>query len=251
MKKFISIISILAFSMISAMVLSAACATITMEVHPLVFAVPIAGYGILGIYHLIPFLDNALCTNFGSIANMTIPDVDGREAMGGFTATAYLAFISEIETFPTLPDIETVTDVGDLVKLIGSFVMKQGKYFYEVKVPPSTSKFTPAGQGEIGGKSFKPKGDFFIPGVDDQSMGLARMCNNKFGIVILTDPDGKHRICIGTNDLPCTFSPTGEGGQKPADRKGFTFTFETDSFAPGWIYEGPIPLSGGDITGIS
>jgi hypothetical protein len=171
--------------------------------------------------------------------------------MGGYTAIAYLGFIADIETFPGEPNIETATDVGLVSKLTGAYIMKATKFFFEVKVPPSTSKFSPASQGELGGKSFKNTGEIFIPGIDDQSMGLARMLNNRYAVLIFTDPDGKNRIALGTKDLPVTFTPKGDSGAKGTDKKGFTFTFECDSFAPGWIYEGPIPLTGSVVTGIS
>jgi hypothetical protein len=106
-------------------------------------------------------------------------------------------------------------------------------------------------QGDTGGKSYAPKGEFFIPGIEPQSMGLARLLNNKFGVVVLPDADGKHRIWVGTGSLPCEFKPSGDSGAKAADVKGFKFEFSTDSFAPGWIYEGPIPLSGSTVVGVS
>jgi len=244
--KIIRILSAIAFALIAAMVVS-----VCVDIHPLIVGAPIAAYGIGGVLGIIPIPENSLCTNFGSIANMTFPDVDGREAMGGYTSVAYLAFKSDIATWPTEPNIETATNVSQLAKLLGSFIMAEGKFFYKVMVKPGTSQFQPEGQGEVGGKSFKPKGQFFIPGIDDDSMGLARLLNNKFGVLILPDQDGKHRICVGTEALPCEFKPTGDSGQKAADTKGFTYSFETDSFAPGWIYEGPIPLSSGSVVGVS
>ncbi len=250
--KMIKILSAIAFALVVGMVFSVVGEVyFQTEIHPLVISLPLATYGVAGILGYIPIPENSLCTNFGLIANMTFPDVDGREAMGGYTSVAYLALKSDIATWPTEPNIETATNVNQLAKLIGNFTMAQSKYFYRVYVKPGTSQFQPEGQGEVGGKSFKPKGQFFIPGIDDASMGLARMLNNKFGVLILPDPDGHHRICVGTEALPCEFKPTGDSGQKAADAKGFTFAFETDSFAPGWIYEGSIPLSGSTLSGVS
>jgi hypothetical protein len=244
--KIVKILSAIAFALVSAMVISVAT-----DIHPLWVAGPLVSYGLAGVFGFIPMPANSLCVNFGAIANPTFPDIDGREAMGGYTSIAYIALKSDIATWPTQPDIETVTKVGDLAKLLGAFVMKEGKYFIKVMVKPGTSQFTPEGQGEVGGKSFKPKGQFFLPGIDDETMGLSRLLNNKFGVVILPDPDGNHRICVGTEELPAEFKPTGESGQKAADVKGFTYAFEADSFAPGWIYEGAIPLSGGSVVGVS
>jgi hypothetical protein len=219
--------------------------------YPAIIALPLASIGISGYFGLIPFPRNSLMLNFGSIANMAFPEIDGREAMGGYTSIAYLGFIADIETFPGEPDITTVTDVGDVVKLIGAYIMKQGKFFFEVKVPPFTSKHSPVSQGEVGGKSFKNTGEIYVPGIDAQSMGLARMLNNRYAILILTDPDGKTRVALGSKNLPLYFIPKGDSGAKGVDKKGFTFTYESESFAPGWVYDGPIPLSGSVIEGIS
>jgi hypothetical protein len=189
--------------------------------------------------------------NFENIVSAEFPELDGREAMGGYTSLAYLAVLSDIDTFPTEPDVETITAVNQAAVLTGNFAMETGKHFYEVRVKPRSLQFTPEGQGETGGKSFKTKGQFFIPGIDADSMGLARFLNNKYGVLIIPDPSGKHRICIGTKNLPCEFSATGEGGASPADAKGITINFEADSFAPGWIYNGSIALDGSTVNAIS
>ncbi len=220
-------------------------------VSPLLIGAPLSAFGVMGATGIIPMPESSFMLNFGAIANITTPDVDGRESMGGYTSVAYLAFISDIETFPTEPDIESVTDTKDLAKLVGSFTMKVDKYFYKVRVKPYMSQFNPESQGNVGGRSFRLNGSIYIPGIDDESAGLARMLKSKFAVLILPDPDGKHRICVGTEQLPCEFTPTGASGQVAADDKGFTFNFACDSFAPGWLYEGSIPLSGSTISGVS
>jgi hypothetical protein len=241
------IFSIISLSMIIGMVFSAFTG-----LNPFMFAAPVASYGFAS--HYFPALQlpgGSLFTNFGAITSMQMPTIDGREAMGGYTMKAYLILDKDIDTYPGKPDIETVTETSDLAKLTSSVVMSAGKYAYEVLVKPQTTKFTASGQGETGGKSFQPKIAFFIPGIDDYTMGLARMLNNMFGHLIIPDADGKHRIWIGEEGLPCEFKPSADSGAKAADVKGFTFEATTDSFAPGWIYEGDIPLSGSTLPGVS
>ena len=244
--KLYKIISVLAFASVFAMI----CSSVT-DINPFILGIPAALAGLAHGYGFINLPAGILMVNFGLIDTVNFPTIDGREAMGGYTSIAYLALLTDIETFPSEPDIETVTTAADLVKLIDSFVMKSNKYFYEVRVKPRSTQFTPEGQGEVGGRSFKAKGSFFIPGMDDESMGLARLLNNKYGVLIIPDPDGKHRICIGTEALPCEFAPTGASGAAPADAKGFTFNYECDSFAPGWIYNGSIAISGSVVPAIS
>lgn len=240
------IISILAFSLVAGMLFS--CVT---DINPIAFSVPLAGAGFAHALGYIQLPAGSLMLNFGAITTITTPEIDGRESMGGYTSIAYLALINDIEGFPSEPDVETIQAVIAAAKLTGAYTMKQDKYFYMIRVKPRSIQFTPEGQGEVGGKSFKVRGSFMIPGIDDESMGLARVLNNRYGILILPDPDGKNRINIGTNALPCEFSATGESGQAAADAKGFTFNFECDSFAPGWIYNGAIPLSGSTVGAIS
>lgn len=250
--KIAHILSIICLSLVCGMMFSVGAEVYAhLHLNPLAIATPLASFGFVTYFKIIPMPASSLMINFGAIANMSFPEIDGREAMGGYTAIAYLGFIADISAFPTEPNIETATDIGAVVKLGGAYIMKENKYFFEVKVPPQTSKFSPASQGELGGKSFKNSGEIFIPGIDDQSMGLARMLNNRYAVLIFTDPDGKNRIALGSKEMPVIFTPKGDSGAKGTDKKGFTFTYECDSFAPGWIYEGPIPLNGANVTGIS
>lgn len=244
--KLARILSILAFSLVFGMLFS-----MVTDIHPLAYSLPLAGAGFAHMQGLIKLPAGILMLNFGAITSLATPDIDGREAMGGYPSVAYLALLDDIETFPTEPDVETITTVAAAAKLTGTFDMKAAKYFYTVRVKPRSIQFTPEGQGEVGGKSFKVKGSFFIPGIDDDSMGLARVLNNRYGVLVIPDPDGQNRICIGTYNLPAEFGATGASGQAAADAKGFTFNFECDSFAPGWIYNGAIPLSGTQIDPLS
>jgi len=219
--------------------------------NPMWAFTPVATFGALIELKIIQLPHNILATNFAGITSVTMVDLDGRESMGGYTNDAFLYLDSDVSAYPDYPNKETVTDVKDLVRLTGGFTMKNGKYMYRVKVKPQTTNFDAAGQGEPSGKSFKPKVQFFIPGIDPSSAGLARYLNNKMGGLIIPDPDGTHRICIGLKDLLCEFKPSAKSGSKAADAKGFTFDAECDSFAPAWFYEGPIPLSGSTLSGIS
>jgi hypothetical protein len=250
--KIARILSIIGFSLVMAMLFSVGFdVSAGIQVHPAAIALPLAGVGIASYLGYIPLPVNSLMLNFGAIANMSFPEIDGREAMGGYTSIAWLYFTADISQWPIEPNIETATNIDQLAKLSGNYIMKDQKFMFEVKVPPNSTKFSPASQGEMGGKSFKLTGEIYVPGIDADSMGLARMLNNRFAGLVFDDPDNKTRIAVGSKNMPVTFTPKGEGGQKGTDKKGFTFSWECDSFAPGWIYEGAIPLSGSNVTGIS
>lgn len=166
---------------------------------------------------------------------------DGEENMGGFGVVAYLALHSDITGWPT--EHSSPEDLADMVALHGGFTMAASKYFLKILVPPDTLVNDPEGQGEAGGRSFKNKGKFFIPGLDPDTRGLARRLNNSRGVIIIPTDDG-YRLMIGSETRPAQFSPSGKSGAKAADAKGFEFNYEADSFAPGHTYNGAIVLSG-------
>lgn len=187
-----------------------------------------------------------------SFASVTMPQTtgyeDGDENMGGFGVVAYLALHSDIATWP-----QEYTDPNTLekmVKLHGNFAMVAQKYFLKIMVPADTLSNDPEGQGEIGGRSFKNKGKFFIPGFDGENRGLARRLNNSRGVIIIPTDDG-YRLMIGSENRPVQFMPSGKSGMKAADAKGFEYSYENDSFAPGYTYNGSIPLSGSTIAAVS
>lgn len=238
--KLTKIITVLALSLITSMLF----ASVT-DVNPLVFATPLVGVGLASVFGIIELPQNVLGLNFGAITDASFPAIDGREAMGGYGSVLYLALHKDISAtgWPAQPDIEAVTNVNELALLSGSFTMEDGMYFYKVKVKPGSLKVTPEGQGEVGGHSFRQKGEFFIPGIDADTAGIARLLNNMYGVVIIPDQGGNFRTCYGTYDLPCEFAISGDSGASASDAKGITVSFECDSFVPGWIYNGIIPLS--------
>jgi hypothetical protein len=174
---------------------------------------------------------------------------DGDEGMGGFGSVGYLALRSHIKTYPTLPANPTNDD--ELVTLNGNYVMMAGMYFIKIYYSPDSINLDPESQGEnVGGKSFQPKGKFFIAGFNNKPRALARILNNSSGVLIFIDDDGT-RISIGTQQRPVTFKPKGKSGSKAADAKGFECEFTTDSFVPGFTYNGEIPLSGETLPAVS
>lgn len=164
------------------------------------------------------------------------------ENMGGFNQIVFFAPIRDIETFPTL--VENPSTDDEAVELAGDFTMKPGKHFIQIYTSPETVKLEPEIQGEHDGKSFKVKGEFFVPGTKNDVVALSRKLANARGVLILVDPNSEERICIGTQNLPAYFSPKLSHGQKHADRRGATIEFESDSFVPGMKYNGLIPLDG-------
>lgn len=174
-----------------------------------------------------------------SLAGVLKPD--GHENMGGMTIQGYIAIRGHIDSYPQLKADPALVD--DLVKLEGNYEMKAGKYFIPVEAIIRTSQHSYENQGEPEGQSFLQKGMFKIKGATKaQSMGYARMLNNSQGVFIQIDNDG-NRVVIGDELHPANFKPSGDTGTDPTNRSELTFEVTADSFCPGYLYYGPIPLS--------
>lgn len=165
---------------------------------------------------------------------------DGTENMGGFRNYLYLIPISHIATEAELVDNPT-TD-AEHVTLVGSHVLVAGKYWKKIYATPNTIKLTPEPQGEIDGQSFKPKGELFSPGSGDAVNALARQVNNGNFVLVLVEENGR-RIQVGSKGHPARLKPSPDMGMAAADRKGFKFEFESDSYVAILRYNGEIVLS--------
>lgn len=176
---------------------------------------------------------------------------DGDENMGGFGQVAYLALRSHISGYPTIPAPSVPTGLDELVALTGDFSFNTGKHFIKVLVAPGSLFASPESQGEYpGAKSFAIKGGFSIPGMKGKQRAMARILNNSYGILIVPEEDGT-RMCYGSELHPLHFTPKGDSGKKAADTKRFDVEFTTDSFVPGYTYNGTIILDGETLPAVS
>ena len=190
------------------------------------------------------FADN-LSDSFVSMATMTFSASplnweDGTENMGGFRDYLYIIPASSIATEAALP--ANPANDAEAVTLAGNHTLASLKYFKKVYATPGTVGLSPENQGEIDGQSFKVKGSFFHPGSSDEVNAFARFVNNGNFILILVEEDGR-RVQIGQKGHPARLKPAPNFGMAAADRKGFNFEFEADSFVTALRYNGSIPLS--------
>lgn len=181
------------------------------------------------------------------ISNLTlegITKVDGEENMGGMTIQLYYGLKSHIATYPVL--VTDPQDVDDLVRLVGSYIMHEGKFFFPIEAIMRTVQFTFENQGELEGQSFLQKGMFKTKSATSgKSMGYARLFNNTCGVLIMIDNFG-NRIVIGDEIHPAYIKPSGDSGTDPTNRSETSYEVTSDSFCPAYLYYGAIPLVGGD-----
>jgi len=189
---------------------------------------------------------------FTNLAEITsVEPNDGDENMGGFGQVMYIGLRSHIATYPTIPAQTTPATMDELVALQGSFTFATDKNFIKVFVAPETLSVDPESQGEYpGAKSFRLKGSFIIPGMKGTQRAMARILNNSYGVVVIPEEDGT-RMCYGTELRPVHFTPKGKSGKKAADTKNFEYEFVTDSFVPGYTYNGTIVLDGTTLPAVS
>jgi len=174
-----------------------------------------------------------------------IDHVDGDDNTAGIGMTIKVAKLADIQTLAK-PDVDDSTAEGSLEQLVtisGNHVMKAGKSFRDIYVTLETGKLDHESQGEIDGMSFLNKLEFLIPGSKEKSLGFAQWAKNSSLIFLIPEQDGKIRQ-LGHRLYPAKMiSAPGSTGQKSADRKATTFTFQSARKGPAPIFKGSVLLS--------
>ena len=178
------------------------------------------------------------CLLLGGFAPVLWPA--GSSNMGGYKGR--VAFIPEsaVKTVPALPADPSQT--ADYVTATGSFtfIASAGK-----PTPIYATRATGRHKAEIQGatdcKSYKITGEFFHPGNGIEAAAFARQVCNTPGYLLIENND--HQLLIGQDGLPCTVSASFDGGKAPADKRGYSFTFEADSESPMIVMGTPIDLA--------
>ncbi len=167
----------------------------------------------------------------------------GKDNMGGYKS--YVLFIPAcaVSEVPKLPDLTDSSNDDAFVTASGSFTFKESdkKPLY-IQCTDKTVKCDAENQGEIEGQSFNVSGEFYRAGSEKRYAALARQINNTPGYLVLEEFDGQ-QIMVGQPGLPCIVKPSMEGGMARADRRGYKFTFQSDSVVPKIYLETPIDVS--------
>lgn len=162
----------------------------------------------------------------------------GSENMGGYKNRLLFIPACAVSAVPELPS--TVSDAADLVTADGAFtfIETNGAPMF-IYATPKTVQLDAENQGETDGQSFRQFGSFFHPGSKAENAAFARKVNNTAGYLIIEGPNSEQYM-VGSKGLPCTIKPSFAGGAERTDRKGMTYEFEADSFAPFVLLGTPI-----------
>lgn len=164
----------------------------------------------------------------------------GTENMGGYQNRLLFIPACAVSSVPQLPPKAEIQDTEDLVTAEGSFVFKNnGDKPILIYATDKTVQLDAENQGETDGQSYRQFGQFFHPGAKKEVGAFSRVVNNTPGYLVVVGPDGTQYM-VGSEGLPCSMKPAYAGGAARTDRKGSTFTFEADSFAPFVILGTPI-----------
>ena len=178
------------------------------------------------------------CLLLGGFAPVLWPA--GSSNMGGYKGR--VAFIPEsaVSKVPTLPAKPAST--ADYVTAEGSFTfINTGDKAIPIYATRATVGYKADIQGETDCKSYKVSGEFFHPGNGIDAAAFARQVCNTPGYLLIENND--HQLLIGQDGLPCTVSASFDGGKAPADKRGYSFTFEADSESPMIVMGTPIDIA--------
>ena len=144
----------------------------------------------------------------------------GQNNMGGYQNWAVFMPLSILNSLPELAD--EAEDADDYVVASGSFTFKTGESPIFIYCTEETVKYSAETAGEKDGISYEQKVEFFHPGNAKEVHSLATRIKNTPGIIVIADSDGRQQM-IGSKFIPAYISPSYDGGQKRADRRGTKF----------------------------
>lgn len=169
-----------------------------------------------------------------------IDGTSGKDNSAGIQQPVYYVDHNDVLTHPTFPKIEDATTLEELVTVSTDIVLKPGKSMKRIRVTLEAGALTSDSQGEIDGMSFKNALKFLLAGNTPQGDGFARYAKNGNFYLLTFELDGAARL-LGNPGYPAKMaSAPGTTGEKSADRKNRTFTFQS-------VWSGPAPIFTGKV----
>ncbi len=170
---------------------------------------------------------------------------EGIPVTPGIKRSAYLAAISDIVGFPTLPTDEYGRPTSATYQ--GQFTLAEGKKWLRYDHLPSKAEFKSETQGEEPSKTFKVTSTIVHPGIGEEAAAAATSLINTRVIALVEDMDGRFRVIGCEKYNGATVSPSRDNGQGATGSAGTTFALEADDVADAPFYTGPIETEDGTI----
>lgn len=171
-----------------------------------------------------------------------ITGMGGEDNMGGYKNYVLWIPKNSVTAVPARKAKDLIVTDADYVTAVGAFTFKVGAKPIYFECTKNSVKLDAPNQGEEEGQSYAPQGEFGRAGNKVSYAAFARKWNNTQGYIVTEDMDGK-QILVGERGLEVTIKPEYVGGQKAADRRGYTVKFATDSVAPVIFLATPIDIT--------
>lgn len=170
---------------------------------------------------------------------------EGIPVTPGIKRSAYLAAVSDIVGFPTLPTDEYGRPTSATYQ--GQFTLAEGKKWLRYDHLPSKAEFKSETQGEEPSKTFKVTTTIVHPGIGEEAAAAATSLINTRVIALVEDMDGRFRVVGCEKYNGASVSPSRDNGQGATGSAGTTFALEADDVADAPFYTGPIVTEDGTI----
>lgn len=170
---------------------------------------------------------------------------EGIPVTPGIKRSVYLAAVSDIVKYPTLPTDEYGRPTSASYE--GAFVFAEGKKFLRYDHLPSKAEFKSETQGEEPSKTFKVSSTIVCPGIDEAAAAAATSLINTRVIALVEDMEGRFRTVGCEKYNGASVSPSRDNGQGATGTAGTTFALEADDVADAPFYTGPIETEDGTI----
>lgn len=169
---------------------------------------------------------------------------EGQVQLPGIRGKVYSCAKRDIVAFPTRQ--AATISMGDLARLLGSFVLAAGVVWREIGVIVDKSPITSVSQGTKPSKSFLTTATFSHQGVEEEATAFAQQANNDDLVYIFQQKNGKCRI-IGNEMFETDTAIAQNLGGAATEEMGTILTVTVTDISPAPFYTGQIVTADGII----
>lgn len=169
---------------------------------------------------------------------------EGQVQLPGIRGKVYSCAKRDIVAFPTRQ--AATISMGDLARLLGSFVLAAGVVWREIGVIVDKSPITSVSQGTKPSKSFLTTATFAHQGVEEEATAFAQQANNDDLVYIFQQKNGKCRV-VGNEMFETDTAIAQNLGGAATEEMGTILTVTVTDISPAPFYTGQIVTADGVI----